>query len=382
MEERWGFLPWSGRSWISRGVNEWFYRKKQSNGRRERCKARQVVHSTTSSIPCVLVWLLENRLGANGNDETITTLPNKDNAVKEITQDRVPGGAHLRATSKLIGAGNKHQNLRLISFGLWEAAADWADPSLSCFRPYPPCEDGVRLHANLSGLGFDPKTEKFKVLRFTYPLGMAMGAFSVEHLKAEVCTLGNTTWRSIAQHQQFVRSHFHSDNFNVFMNGSLHRIADHEGVRQICAFDCESEQFKSILLPSVFSVEDDLDFVLQNVGALGDSLHLCLLVENFQQNVLEVWLMKEYGIVESWTKIVVFENILEPLNDWIPPAVIKVFGNGDLLFYRRPYVFLYKSKTNGLTKLDSDRIQSTMKPIDHRPSFASLNDLVRDNSSI
>jgi hypothetical protein len=56
------------------------------------------------------------------------------------------------------------------------------------------------------------------------------------------------------------------------------------------------------------SVDNDYAFVLKNIWVLGVSLYLCYLADIFQQDVMEVWLMNEHSISESWTRIVVLED--------------------------------------------------------------------------
>jgi hypothetical protein len=56
------------------------------------------------------------------------------------------------------------------------------------------------------------------------------------------------------------------------------------------------------------SVDNDYTFVLKNIWVLGVSLYLCCLADIFQQDVMEVWLMNEHSISESWTRIVVLED--------------------------------------------------------------------------
>jgi hypothetical protein len=93
------------------------------------------------------------------------------------------------------------------------------------------------------------------------------------------------------------------------------------------------------------SVDNDYAFVLKNIWVLGVSLYLCYLADIFQQDVMEVWLMNEHSISESWTRIVVLEDASNFADHRRLLTVMKIFGNGDVLFLCQPYVYLYHPGT-------------------------------------
>jgi len=95
-----------------------------------------------------------------------------------------------------------------------------------------------------------------------------------------------------------------------------------------------------------FSSVDNADaFVLKNIWVLGVSLNPCYLADIFQQDVMEVWLMNEHSLSESWTRIVALEDTSNFADHRRLLTVMKIFGNGDVLFLCQPYVYLYNPGT-------------------------------------
>ncbi|OMO55060.1 hypothetical protein CCACVL1_27416 [Corchorus capsularis] len=96
----------------------------------------------------------------------------------------------------------------------------------------------------------------------------------------------------------------HSSSSAIMVNGVPHwcvyrRNGNHEQYRVsyvIVYFDLETEEFKEVDLPEWAAEE-----VKFNLGILGGCLCMCLDSQGSSSGI-EVWTMKEYGIVESWTK--------------------------------------------------------------------------------
>ncbi|GLT52824.1 hypothetical protein SLA2020_261410 [Shorea laevis] len=92
---------------------------------------------------------------------------------------------------------------------------------------------------------------------------------------------------------------FHS----VFFNGAVHwpaRIPRNQGPLRnlIVSFDMEDEVFREMAMPE--SLQDAEFFEFEFFMAVVDGL-LALIRYGFDDD-LPVWVMKEYGRAESWTK--------------------------------------------------------------------------------
>ncbi|OMO85409.1 hypothetical protein COLO4_21641 [Corchorus olitorius] len=111
-------------------------------------------------------------------------------------------------------------------------------------------------------------------------------------------------WSYRDLHEEFPYR-LHSSSSAIMINGVPHwcvyrREGNHgEQYRVsyvIVYFDLETEEFKEVELPEWAAEE-----VKFNLGVLGGCLCMCLDSQGSSSGI-EVWTMKEYGIVESWTK--------------------------------------------------------------------------------
>ncbi|XP_059629350.1 F-box/kelch-repeat protein At3g06240-like [Cornus florida] len=89
-------------------------------------------------------------------------------------------------------------------------------------------------------------------------------------------------------------------NSGVFVNGSIHwltfKCLDESLV--IAAFDVSDEKFRDILAPSSFEECN----ISSDLGVLGGCL--CKLICDSDSQA-DLWVMKEYGVTESWTKFTI-----------------------------------------------------------------------------
>ncbi|KAE9455292.1 hypothetical protein C3L33_12789, partial [Rhododendron williamsianum] len=93
------------------------------------------------------------------------------------------------------------------------------------------------------------------------------------------------------------------------LNGAPHWFAggDTDGVytnfiKAIVCFDVMEEKFKEVPMPKIFECEH----IYFDLGVLGG----CLCgVYNSWESHSDVWVMKEYGVKESWIKLLVIPNV-------------------------------------------------------------------------
>uniref|UniRef100_A0A5B6YXE8 F-box domain-containing protein n=1 Tax=Davidia involucrata TaxID=16924 RepID=A0A5B6YXE8_DAVIN len=153
--------------------------------------------------------------------------------------------------------------------------------------------------ACLLGFGFDPLSNDYKVVRIVYQ--PENYNFKVPP-KVELYTLSTGTWRSIcAAAPPYVVYNFFS--LSAFMNGAVHWVAS--SVHSlIVAFDLGAEVFREIMMPDSAAHTDVLKLC---VSVLGTSLALVQYEKIWQSDYCWVWVMKEYGVVESWTKLLTID---------------------------------------------------------------------------
>ncbi|KAM7502967.1 hypothetical protein LguiB_001871 [Lonicera macranthoides] len=172
-------------------------------------------------------------------------------------------------------------------------------------------------HRYVSALGFNPKTNDYKVVNIRYER-MGDGSHSSE---VRVYSVKERAWRRISASAPPYNI-VSGMPLNVVMNGSLHWIADHAASvtsdfqsvylvddiemfdigdnpenNSIMVFDTIEEVFRKIMLPKslVSTATNSLHPMV-----IGGSLSV-IQYEKFL-NLPSIWMMKKYGAVESWSK--------------------------------------------------------------------------------
>lgn len=139
-----------------------------------------------------------------------------------------------------------------------------------------------------SAFGFDPKHKLYKILQFVWRSNRVM---------AVLYKLGENSWSLIENN---VPSAKPKSSFDPSLNGALHWVTNSSKDSElICSFDLQTDTFKSVLPPNHLDVEFVKKISWINVGVLEGCLCLCYVSPGA---VFEAWLMKEYGIKESWTR--------------------------------------------------------------------------------
>ncbi|KAJ6426777.1 hypothetical protein OIU84_022379 [Salix udensis] len=226
----------------------------------------------------------------------------------------------------------------------------------------PPAEVGRNLETELGGLGFCPQTNEFKAIRI-YKLGVK------KDLQADVYTLGNGSWRTVGAAPDILASclFYHWGYMKAFVNGAFHwllvSMGDH--LDQIITFDFETEQFGSIALPEIVEFEG---YEVLNLGVLGETIYFCGHDKIESEQSKEIWVMRQYGVVESWTKMFVIENRGGVRNPFIFRA-IAVLNDGDIFLKWDKILIWYELETESYTMLGIEG-----RAIVHEPRFVSLKD--------
>ncbi|KAL8051735.1 hypothetical protein ABFX02_06G167400 [Erythranthe guttata] len=169
----------------------------------------------------------------------------------------------------------------------------------------------TRYYGCKYGFGYDASCDDYKICRnvpkHIGPQPQQSCTF------ADVYYVKKHLWKKV-EHSRYV--HYPcAVTPGAFLNGAIHYLAgerEHKlGVRYniIAAFDLEHDVFDEMPLPSGY-----------NVGRFGfDKLVVfegCLCVVDSRRNVeIDVWVMKEYGLAESWANFRVgfYWNNLKPL---------------------------------------------------------------------
>ncbi|KAE7995274.1 hypothetical protein FH972_000092 [Carpinus fangiana] len=150
------------------------------------------------------------------------------------------------------------------------------------------------------GFGHDPISDDYKVVRMVQFVG-DNGFFSAE---VKVYSLKSNSWRGIKDIPNYIRYLFqlgyllfYRRGYATLAGGALHWVVP-GGFGCYCmivAFDLVAEEFRIVPQPD----HVDGGFVM-DLGVLEGQL---LMICNYGNDFVDVWVMKEYRLKESWTKL-------------------------------------------------------------------------------
>uniref|UniRef100_A0A2N9FES2 F-box associated beta-propeller type 1 domain-containing protein n=1 Tax=Fagus sylvatica TaxID=28930 RepID=A0A2N9FES2_FAGSY len=142
------------------------------------------------------------------------------------------------------------------------------------------------------GLAYHSQNNDFKILKMSCFLES-----NTPH--AEVYTLSTDSWRRVVISLGSID--FLSSSF---CNGALHFIASSESRQFILSFDFNDERFREIMLPQNYD-DDILELPIYRLAVFKGSLafFVCDFGVDLVSDICYIWVMREYGVVESWTKI-------------------------------------------------------------------------------
>ncbi|XP_048427885.1 F-box protein At3g07870-like [Pyrus x bretschneideri] len=168
-------------------------------------------------------------------------------------------------------------------------------------------QDPLQLQAvwNFVGLGFSAATNEYKVLQTFYP---ECESSSPDNLyETEISTIGTGVCRSIEN----APWDYVCLSFNVFLHGALHWVSESTRYSQF-----REKEFADCL----------------KLGVVGDCLFVCVYGDDPRQ--FDMWVMKEYGVQDSWTKTLVVEKLYlrERSCDLYEPLIF--LSNGEILIER------------------------------------------------
>ncbi|KZV24388.1 F-box/kelch-repeat protein [Dorcoceras hygrometricum] len=150
---------------------------------------------------------------------------------------------------------------------------------------------------NMHGFGYDSSSHDYKVVALSY--------FNTDNEYEPDCA---DTFVDVYSVRSGVWKRLDSSPYDhavpdlasgAFVNGAIHWLASSKerGLRSvIAAFDLVREVFDEIPAPSSVDVER---FVFHKLVVLGGCL--CM-VDSIGSDGIDVWIMKEYGLADSWTK--------------------------------------------------------------------------------
>ncbi|KAL4600511.1 hypothetical protein ACB092_11G203800 [Castanea dentata] len=228
---------------------------------------------------------------------------------------------------ELIGSANG-----LFSLYEQECFILW-NPSIRKFITLPkPCIT-VKTHGKVtcrSAFGFDLRTNDYKVVRIAFQCRTNTSEEAKIPL-VEIHSLNEGSWRKTSAGDSFSRGISFDDwrQPSASLNGAVHFVAndrDNNCCPLVLSFNLGDEAFRVISVPNgAFHTSDYV-----HTSVIGGSLSL-LCHDTYRHTVnkcCSIWVMKEYGVVDSWTK-----QFTVNLNGGEIIRVLGLQGNGNIYFF-------------------------------------------------
>ncbi|CAM8908728.1 unnamed protein product [Rhodiola kirilowii] len=245
---------------------------------------------------------------------------------------------------RLVGSCNGLVCISMCSTGsivlLW-------NPATREFRNLPVRQvlvpNGRRIHAMFISFGFEPKTSDYKIVRF---LSYKKYDSNVPRVGVvEVYSKVNDMWKEVTN--PGLKCVVNEYSPSAFVSGVIHWLGTRldkgknrvDGKDVIVCFDLGREVFGDMLLPESSVYADEYGW---QISVVRDSLSLLAfpICRGNMSKSIDVWVMKEYGVAESWIKqssIRLFSGVSRP---------VGCFKNGELILQNnKDKLFLYNPVT-------------------------------------
>ncbi|XP_026460064.1 F-box/kelch-repeat protein At3g06240-like [Papaver somniferum] len=245
-------------------------------------------------------------------------------------------------------------------YGLVSFFVIW-NPTTREYKVLPNSPTRVTNHySSIYSFGYDYKHDDYKLVKgdFIQDGSVNMPPSEEDVYVSEVYSLQSDSWRSIDTIPYHMLKYIPFDSVSgVLVNGFRHwlakRIHGNKWLREqfIVSFDFSEERFKQMQLPNGFRDNRPL----HTVGVLEECLCVVngvwVLGEPCYQ--LEIWVMQDYGVQESWTKrFVIHPTEHRQIFDLYPLRVIWSFKDDKILLLKttdeRQFV-LYDPKKDTIT---------------------------------
>ncbi|XP_058216958.1 F-box/kelch-repeat protein At3g23880-like [Rhododendron vialii] len=206
------------------------------------------------------------------------------------------------------------------------------------------------------GIGYEDSIDDYKVVVF---LRVNVVMFIPE--RVEVYTLRTHSWGRIGDCPHSLDA---ADS-GKFVSGALHWPSLDSYWNTIVSLDLAKETYGEVLQPD-YDRDCCLDYAL---GVLSG----CLCVLSQYADCADVWVMKDYGIKESWTKLIVIPYLTP--SDVTHSAPLCILKNNEVLVGNRMHLVWYYPND---AKFSYPTIQNSIKPFRAYPYVESLVSLNSD----
>nr|BAQ18977.1 S11-locus linked F-box protein type-16 [Petunia x hybrida] len=203
-----------------------------------------------------------------------------------------------------------------------------------------PYDSPLGFHRSINGIafGFDSIGNEYKIARLAELRGEPpFNCFTMKEWRVEVYELSIDSWREIENvDKQLPYVHWYPCG-ELFYKCAAHWFGHANRARVILCFDMSTETFRDIKMPNTCHYKDRKCYGLV---VLNECLTLiCYPYPGCQIDTaidfMEIWMMKEYGIIESWSmKYKITPLAIEsPLAIWKDHLLLLQSISGYLISY-------------------------------------------------
>jgi F-box interacting protein len=183
--------------------------------------------------------------------------------------------------------------------------------------------------------------------------------------QANVYTIGTNYWRSIQA--DFPPPVPLPHTCSTFVSGTINWFSIDNISTQviIVSLDLETESYRELLQPD----DGVMDVVSPTLHVLMDCL--CISYHNHNHNFLDVWLMKEYGNEDSWTKLFRVPNMGD-VSSFPYTRALHVYEDDIVLLQGFQLLLgVYNSRDGTFQTLEIQNTDSRMVPQVYQESLIS-----------
>ncbi|KAJ8747797.1 hypothetical protein K2173_006950 [Erythroxylum novogranatense] len=171
-------------------------------------------------------------------------------------------------------------------------------------RPLIPCHTSNNIYGVIAGFGFDSQNNDYKVVRIVNVRRSMVINKKLKHpIEVEIYSLNARSWKMIGACVDPFGMCF-GNMQPTLLNGIVHwlvyRLVNQKEYNSVLTFDFKKELFDSINLPKIVVTEwNELSVTVcqKSLGVFHLDDHHC-----------NIWVMQEYGVVDSWIKIFIIDR--------------------------------------------------------------------------
>ncbi|KAL3820805.1 hypothetical protein ACJIZ3_006710 [Penstemon smallii] len=195
------------------------------------------------------------------------------------------------------------------------------------------------------GFGYDSGNDDYKVVRVIEFRHKTTHFWMCS--ETQIYGLKSNKWRKIESFPYQLP--FLRGNWRVHVNGALHTLVEEPFsmyASKIMAFDIASEKHCELMMPPGVRSRD-VDVSLDMLGG-------CLSVVCVSKSRVVMWVMKEYGVKESWTKLLTITPPAIERHDFVKPLLYSRDGSKVLLNCDDKRLIWYDLKEKSVENLSAD----------------------------